>query len=244
MRALIACCVVLSCASGPKTGPSNPLAGARQMVVVTTSGWSSFDGQLVKFTRSGSDDDWHRQGPPVSVLVGAAGLGWGRGLHPAQRGGPTKQEGDKRSPAGIFRLSGTFGLNPSPPGKLPYTKLTPTIECVDDANSKRYNVVVDRAGISNPDWKSSEKMAEVPEYALGVVVDHNAWPAVQAGAGSCIFLHVSADPPHPTVGCTSMAPDEMGQLASWLDKSAHPILVQLPRKEYDRLQDAWGLPSL
>ena len=244
MKALLACSLALSCASGPKAGPTNPLAGARQLVVVTTSGWSATEGRLVRFTRRGADDDWSRVSSPVAVVLGAAGLGWGRGLHPAQRGGPTKQEGDKRSPAGVFRLSGTFGFAPSPMGKLPYTPLTPTIECVDDPASKRYNVVVDRAGISNPDWKSSEKMRQVDVYALGVVVDHNAWPAVTAGAGSCIFLHLASDPPAPTVGCTALASDDLGALAAWLDKSAHPVLVQLPQKEYDKLAEAWGLPSL
>jgi D-alanyl-D-alanine dipeptidase len=198
----------------------------------------------MQFTRRGSDDDWRRLGEPVTVMLGEAGLGWGRGLHPAQRGGPTKREGDKRSPAGVFRLSGTFGLAPSAPGKLPYTPLGPSIECVDDPASKRYNVVVDRTGITNPDWKSSEKMHEVAEYALGVVVDHNAWPTTQAGAGSCIFLHLTADSPRPTIGCTAMAADALGTLAGWLDKSAHPILVQLPRKEYERLQEEWQLPAL
>lgn len=244
MRVLLTCMLMWSCASGPKAGPTNPLAGARQMVVVTTGGWSATDGTLVRFQRSGSDDDWRRVGDPVPVVLGAGGLGWGRGLHPAQRGGPAKQEGDKRSPAGVFRLSGTFGASPSPPGKLAHTPLSPSIECVDDPASKRYNVIVDRKGISNPDWKSSEKMSEVEVYTLGIVVDHNAWPAVQPGAGSCIFLHLTSDPPHPTVGCTAVPGDELGALARWLDKSAHPVLVQLPRKEYDRVQDTWGLPSL
>jgi zinc D-Ala-D-Ala dipeptidase len=200
MRMLAACCVLWSCASGPKAGPTHPLAGAKQMVVVTSAGWSASEGRLLRFARAGATDDWHRVGDPVAVTLGAAGMGWGRGLHPAQRGGPTKQEGDKRSPAGVFRLSGTFGFEPSGPSRMPYTTLSPTIECVDDPASKRYGVVVDRAGISNPDWKSSEKMRAVESYALGVVVDHNAWPQAQPGAGSCIFIHLAADPPQPTVG--------------------------------------------
>jgi hypothetical protein len=34
----------------------------------------------------------------------------------------------------------------------------------------------------------------------------------------------------------------MSDLAGWLDGAATPLLVQLPRAEYARYRDAWGLP--
>jgi D-alanyl-D-alanine dipeptidase len=30
---------------------------------------------------------------------------------------------------------------------------------------------------------------------------------------------------------------------AWLDGAKHPLLVQLPRAEYERLKTAWGLPT-
>jgi D-alanyl-D-alanine dipeptidase len=231
-----------SACAAPRRGPTQPLAGARQLVVVVTDEWSARAGTLRRFVRDGSTDSWRALPGEAPVMVGSAGLGWGRGLHPPQSSGPTKQEGDRRAPAGVFRLSATFGYESSAPGKLPYTPLGESIQCVDDPRSKKYNLLVDRSGISNPDWKHFEVMRrDDDQYRIGVVVDHNAWPATP-GAGSCIFLHIWAAPDQPTVGCTAMAPANVEELAGWLDPSAHPALVQLPRREYQRLREEWALP--
>ncbi len=137
---------------------------------------------------------------PIPVVVGKNGLGWGAGVAPGcrtarQRADPIKKEGDGKSPAGIFRLSTAFGYaaQEPPAWKMPYLSLTPSVECVDDARSKFYNRVLDRATVA-PDWSSSEQMLR-PDglYRWGLVVDHNAEP-VTAGAGSCIFLHIWLGP--------------------------------------------------
>jgi D-alanyl-D-alanine dipeptidase len=233
---------VAACAATPKSGPTHPLAGARQVVVVTAAGWSAQTGTLTRWQREDANDPWHRVGDEVQVALGKGGMGWGRGLHPAQPRGPVKQEGDNRTPAGAFRLSGTFGYEPSAIGRLPYTPLTDDIQCVDDGRSKRYNVIVDRKGITNPDWKSFERMRRDDDlYRLGVVVEHNAFPATP-GAGSCIFLHIWSGPAQPTVGCTAMAADGLAKLAEWLDPAARPVLVELPEAEYSRLHTSWQLP--
>jgi hypothetical protein len=39
-----------------------------------------------------------------------------------------------------------------------------------------------------------------------------------------------------------MALADMLELACWLDGAADPVLVQLPRTEYEALRQAWGLP--
>jgi L,D-peptidoglycan transpeptidase YkuD (ErfK/YbiS/YcfS/YnhG family) len=116
------------------------------------------------------------------------------------------------------------------------------VQCVDDPKSKRYNVIVDRKGISNPDWKSFETMRREDDlYRVGVVVDHNAFPAAP-GAGSCIFLHIWSGPQDPTIGCTAMEGARLEQIVHWLDPRARPVLVQLPEGEYKRLRDDWALP--
>jgi D-alanyl-D-alanine dipeptidase len=212
-------------------------------VVVTTANFAAKAGTLARYERDDASDSWRRIGEEIPVVVGRSGMGWGRGLHPAQSGGPSKREGDGRAPAGVFRLSGTFGYAESAPGRLPYTPLTDTVECVDDPRSKRYNVIVDTSGITNPDWSSFEKMRRDDDlYRLGVVVDHNAFPAT-AGAGSCVFLHVWRGPQDGTAGCTAMDAEAMAQVAGWLDARARPVLVQLPAHEYDRLREAWRLPA-
>jgi len=179
---------------------------------------------------------------------GQEGLGWGAGVA-AEAGrraanDPVKKEGDGKSPAGIFRLSTIFGYAAQePPGwKMPYLNLTPSVECVDDARSKFYTRVLDRASVA-PDWNSSEQMLRPDgEYRWGLVVDHNAEP-VTAGAGSCIFLHIWLGPGVGTTGCTAMAQEQLEGLLARLDPARNPLLVQLPRPQYKKLRRRWKLPA-
>ena len=108
-------------------------------------------------------------------------------------------------------------------------------------NSRHYNLVVDRGGVRDVDWKSSERMRAVEGYRWGVVVAHNADPPL-AGRGSCIFLHIWAGPDKGTAGCTAMAQPNLEELLRWLDARKRPVLVQLPEGEYARLRGAWRLP--
>jgi hypothetical protein len=41
-----------------------------------------------------------------------------------------------------------------------------------------------------------------------------------------------------------MALAEMSDVATWLDGAAEPLLVQLPREEYEGLREAWELPGI
>jgi L,D-peptidoglycan transpeptidase YkuD (ErfK/YbiS/YcfS/YnhG family) len=212
------------------------------VLVVRAGTWSSTEGVLQRYDRANPRDSWASVGAPVRVALGRAGLAWGRGLHPGQ-GGVQKKEGDGKAPAGVFRLPSTFGYAPDAPGNLPYTAAeSPDIQCVDDPGSGKYNLIVNRADVPFPDWKSFEVMRRSDEqYRLGVVVEHNPKPA-QPGGGSCIFLHIWKAPGEPTQGCTSMDASTTGTLVRWLDWMSEPVLVQLPEAEYKRLRQAWALP--
>ncbi len=222
-------------------------AACRQMILVLAPSFSAAQGTLHKFQRRDSTAAWERVEHAIPVILGRAGLGWGRGLHAAQPADqPHKQEGDGRSPAGVFRLGTAFGFPPKsalPPLRMPYQQITATLECIDDPDSQHYNTLADRARVS-ADWRSSEKMIRVKvDYHLGVFVEHNTAPA-EPGAGSCIFLHVWGKAGEPTAGCTAMAGQEMEKIIKWLDGASEPVLVQLPREAYARLGAAWGLPVL
>jgi len=233
-------------------------ARSTQMIVVTTSGWNTVDGQLQRFERNTPHEKWRPVGKPISIVVGKSGMGWGIGLIPTDAPGirndsePVKKEGDGRSPAGIFALGMVFGYAAQPLSrlKLPYLSLTPSIECVDDARSKYYNRVIDRSTVS-PDWKSSEHMRSAGEsYVWGIVIDHNgtveepnAHPSVP-GAGSCVFMHIWAGHGHGTAGCTAMPQSELESVLLWLDPLRKPLLVQLPAADYARLSHRWKLPPI
>jgi len=200
-----------------------------QAVVVTTPAWTSPSGVLQRWTRPDGESPWKKVGKPVTVLVGERGLGWGLGLHrqPDDRG-PRKTEGDRRAPAGIFRLTGAFGLGPRAVARLAWQPVTPALEAVDDPASRFYNRIVDRTQIERPDWRSSERMATIPDYALGIIVAHN--PQNIPGAGSCIFLHLWLGGRNGTAGCTVLRKPDLLVLANWLDPARQPVLVQLPRE--------------
>ncbi len=220
--------------------------GARQMIVSTTADWDAVDATLQRYERAAPGQPWQAVGEPIPAAVGRTGLAWGIGIHPDPPiQGPAKREGDGKAPAGIYRLSSAFGYAPAAEVgwiRMPYVQSTPSIECVDDSRSRYYNRRVDRDTVAWPDWSSHEEMRRHDVlYEWGVWVDHNSDRPRPMG-GSCIFLHVWADPGVATSGCTAMAESDLREVLAWLDPRARPVLVQLPASAYDGLRGAWALP--
>lgn len=93
-------------------------------------------------------------------------------------------------------------------------------------------------------WEQSQRMRlGDAAHRLKIAVDHNAPPAIVAGAGSAIFVHIwRREGAAPTAGCTAMPAAAVEALIRWLDPDAAPLLVLLPDDVYARVQDAWGLP--
>ncbi len=208
-------------------------AGCRQLVLVSTAAWNSPRGVLRRFTRERGETRWREIGEAHDVLVGERGLAWGLGLQeiPADAS-LRKREGDRRAPAGVFSLPTAFGRSTAAQAgvvRFPYLPLTKDTEAVDDPVSRFYNRIVRRRQIARPDWKSSERMAEIPDYQLGIVVAHN--PGNVPGAGSCIFIHELRGKRTGTAGCTALSLRDLRELILWLNTDAHPLLVQLPRNE-------------
>ena len=217
---------------------------ARQLVVVTTADWNTVAGRLRRYERGDTGGAWQPVGEEVAIVVGKNGMAWDDTLRPVTAG-PTKQEGDGRSPAGAFALGAAFGLAPPADAawwKGEYLHETPALECVDDPASRYYNQIVARDTVE-PDWASSEKMAAIGEaYRWGVVVEYNT-TAVRKGKGSCVFLHIGGDQGKGTAGCTAMAAPSLDAVMRWLDPAAKPVLVQMPAPELERLRGGWKLPA-
>lgn len=224
-----------------------PYSQSLQAVVVTTKNWTAINGTAQLFERVNSKSNWKKTGKPFAVVVGANGMAWSDGLNelPSDTGRLLmKTEGDGKSPAGIFSLTSAFGTSENAGQlKLPYTRLTEYTECVDDVKSAHYNKIVNRMQVGNFDWKSSEKMLEiVPQYDLGVFVEHNF--ERQKGAGSCIFLHIWQNANTGTAGCTAMERKNIESVLAWLDPQKNPVLIQLPEDSYKQFQTKWKLPKL
>jgi len=222
---------------------------SQQLIVVRTPSWNSVSGRCQAYKKSLRTGRWIPTTKIMNIVVGKNGLGWGRGLHSLEgREGPCKQEGDLKGPAGVFYLGTAFGKKPlshlekKKPLRMPYVKITPTLEAVDDPSSKYYNQIVDRNQVPDVDWSSSEKMHKIDLYEIGLEVLHN-YPVQSAEAGSAIYIHLWRGEGKGTAGCLAMSPKDMETLFYWVDESKSPLLVQLPEEEFERLQSSWHLPD-
>ena len=97
---------------------------ARQLVLVTTADWNSNRGTLRSYRRT-AGNEWQAVYAAFPVVIGRAGSAWGIGLHdiPQSSNGPIKQEGDGRSPAGVFAVGEAFGYAQRVDTALPYVAI-------------------------------------------------------------------------------------------------------------------------
>lgn len=200
---------------------------SQQIVVVSIPHWDAVEGQMSRYEWSGGN--WTEIGEAWPIVVGKAGMAWGKGNQTFTGAeGPIKKEGDKRSPAGIFKLGSAFGYSEAPNWvHMPYIQVVSTTMCIEDGSSNFYNQIIDE-GQEQPDWNSTDHMLRKDDlYEWGVFVAHNS-PEAEAGKGSCIFLHVWRQNDSGTAGCTAMDKGKMRELIKWLDPSKKPILLQMP----------------
>ena len=180
---------------------------------------------------------------PADAFVGRTGLGWGRGLHTGEpRQGPVKVEGDGRAVAGVFRLTATFGVAKEVKVRSPYLLLHDNLVCITDTQSWRYNRIVDLDHVRGADWQGGTPMKALDaRHDWGVIIDHNNGDLFLAGNGSCSFIRVAVEAAGTDNATAAQAP-VVEKLVTWLDPARLPVLVQLPRTEYERLRRTWGLP--
>jgi zinc D-Ala-D-Ala dipeptidase len=221
------------------------LKQSKQLIVVTTASWSSKIGKLQLFQRKNYTHKWQPVGKSFQTTIGDNGIGWDLAYKKFFLTGPYKKEGDNKSPAGIFSLGSVFGFNSKPNKsiKSPYLPITKTTVCIDDSNSKYYNQEIDSAKIQSPDWKSLEPMRKVTVYRKGIIINYNK-NHPKPNAGSCVFIHIWDNSSSGTAGCTAMSETNINKLIYWLNPIDKPVLVQLPKNQYDQLKKAWELPDL
>jgi len=220
------------------------LQKSRQIIIVKAKSRASTAAEMSLYERTG--EQWCAVKQGIPVVLGKNGLGWGRSFgidyKKLDKNVPAKMEGDGRSPSGIFGIQRAFGFSDKNPSiRLPYVKLTASVECVDDAGSKYYNQVIDNREMPSRDWKSSERMSAVNVYKIGLVIEHNTQPVVK-GRGSCIFFHIWDKPDKGTSGCTAMAENDLAFLVQWLDPEKDPLLLQFTEEIYNNIKGTLNLP--
>ncbi len=254
--ALAALLALTACATAPASNASAPSpastalpwSNAQQMIVVTSDDWNAVRGTMRRFERTAGD--WRQVGAATPVMLGRAGIAWGRGLHPMPQAGgpPPKHEGDGRNPAGIFPIGMAFGYPESVETALEYRQMQASNWCMDVPGSPLYNRIVDSRDVGEAAVKGSSEPMRLDihtkgddRYKLGFVIGHNT-DNVDRG-GSCIFAHLWGNPDKTTAGCTAMDEAAMRETLAWLRPQAHPVFVQLTEAGYDQTQRAWQLPS-
>ena len=236
---------------------------SEQLLVVLTDDWNATTGTLQRKQRS-LGGAWENVGEPVTVNVGRNGLAWGRGLHPfpgltvadyvcedCVKPPPPKREGDGRAPAGLFRLGSTH-YNPQEHSlgqddllRLGAQAIPNGLFCEDRPGNPDYNRLIE---LSAEEQSECSTVGRCPEpvnredglYDTLIWVEHNA--AGSPGAGSCIFLHFQQGDGVPTAGCTSARREDLAEIIGWLNPAKVPLLLQLPRAEYEARKMGWVLP--
>ena len=219
-------------------------AGTTQCLVGVADTWNSSAASLQLYQKKG--DHWTADGPPWRARLGKSGLVWGRGINPVPPGATTKQEGDLRSPAGVFGIGGAWGyqaiIKKHP--QLHYRQVTTRDLWIEDPSSKLYNqnVILDHEPITP--WEKKQQMKQDdPAHALKLFIAHNAPPAAVASAGSSIFFHIwRGGGSRATAGCTSMDEAQLRALIARIDPTRQPLYILLPKAEYEQFRGAWKLP--
>ena len=213
-----------------------PVSEALRLVLVTTSSMNAASAKIGLFTRTSTDMPWKRVSGVDPAVVGQAGLGWGHPFLRYKREGELeKREGDKRTPAGFFRIGSSFGFsNSSLPGYI-LVKAGETV-CVEDASSPFYNTIAKRSQIG--DAVDAEDMRRTPLYRRGLFVDY---PTDRASRrGSCIFIHIWQAPNKGTAGCVALPETRVKALQEFSRTGA--VLAVLPEFAFDRFPHC--LPDL
>jgi L,D-peptidoglycan transpeptidase YkuD (ErfK/YbiS/YcfS/YnhG family) len=138
---------------------------------------------------------------------------------------PSKREGDRRTPTGVFGFLRTmYGVAPSPGVRYRYRRVVCGDWWVEDPRSPSYNQFRHvPCGVQPPFRIVSEDMSRSPTaYRHLAVIDYNTRPVVP-GRGSGIFLHASTG--RPTIGCVSLPLGQLLAVLRWLRPSARPLIV-------------------
>lgn len=228
-RTALALCILLLPAGAFGQSCPEPLASARRLVVVTADSMTTSLARLQRFERAASTQPWRALDDPQPALVGTNGMAWAypfRGF--ARNGERIKVEGDKRAPAGFFRIGRSFGFAPS--SRPNYLQIKDGSVCVDDLESAAYNTITTRAKVGA--MTRGENMWRVPAYRNGLVVEYPTNRRVRAG--SCIFIHIRTAAATGTAGCVAVPEPQVIELQDFAEADA--VLAILPERARDRFR--------
>lgn len=202
------------------------LFGAQQLIVVLSPELNATQASMQRYEKR---KIWEKVGMKTAVTLGRSGLGY------AAFKEPLKNEGDGRSPAGLFSITSTFGYDQNSTFKLPYWYADDNLYCIDDINDSRYNRMLrifDKSSLPS----SYEVMHRTDGvYRYGAVIGYNDMG--EKGRGSCIFIHLNHSDKHPTSGCTAMDEVPLLEVLKWLEPQKNPQILQVLKSECGKYKE-------
>jgi L,D-peptidoglycan transpeptidase YkuD (ErfK/YbiS/YcfS/YnhG family) len=203
-----------------------PLASARRLVLVTAPDMNTPNATIERFERVG--DSWKSVAAAQPALIGRNGMAWSRAVGAlARRGEPIKVDGDKRAPAGFYRIGASFGFAPS--SRANYLHVREGTVCVDEPASPAYNTITTRAKVGPS--VHAENMWRVPAYKHGLLVDY---PTDRKNrAGSCIFIHIRMPDAKHTQGCVAVPEAQVLELQDFAEGGA--VIAIIPKAARGRV---------
>src|SRR5689334_12121103 len=86
------------------------LSKSTQLLLVIAPSWDTPYGALQSFQRNDARGKWVATGESIPIVMGKNGMGWGVDLQKYHLPGPSKKEGDLKSPVGVFKIGPLFGF--------------------------------------------------------------------------------------------------------------------------------------
>jgi L,D-peptidoglycan transpeptidase YkuD (ErfK/YbiS/YcfS/YnhG family) len=204
-----------------------PLGKALRLIMVTAPSMDSARARLQLFTRTSTHAPWKPASKGEPAVVGKAGLAWGYPfLRFKREGEPEKFEGDKRTPAGAFRVGSSFGFAGSKLKGHILVKANETV-CVEDPASPLYNTITRRAEIGQT---KADNMRDTPLYRHGLFVDYPSHR--RSRRGSCILIHIWRGPDKGTSGCIALPEARVRAMQAFAQPGA--VLAVLPETARER----------
>ena len=147
------------------------------------------------------------------------------------------REGDKKTPAGLFRFTAAFGIAAEPENVgIPYVQVNDTHWVVSDSDSEYYNRFVTTAKNGDgymqtleaaQDWNAAEgeQLYQYTQcYQYSLILNYN--PENIPGEGSAIFLHCYSDNQY-TGGCIAVPEARMKYLLQQLAFADNEITASI-----------------
>ena len=142
-------------------------------------------------------------------IVGSAGIG-------------KQREGDRKTPAGSFRLKIPFGIKADPGSRLPYTRVTNTMYWCATSGSPYYNQLCDsKVNGRQPSSADEVLIRYTGYYDYAMFIAYNE--AGEEGKGSCIFLHCIGSN-SSTGGCVAIPTGNMIDVIRWAGENAWIVI--------------------